>query len=42
MDETKLRHFKEDFSLLIEAGFIAVKQLRWKRAQPVFLMRHRR
>jgi len=27
MDEGKLKEFKEDFSLLIEAGFIAVKQL---------------
>src|SRR5262245_842025 len=27
MDEAKFRDFKEDFSLLIEAGFIAVKQL---------------
>lgn len=27
MDESKLNEFKEDFSLLIEAGFIAVKQL---------------
>lgn len=27
MDEEKLQEFKEDFSLLIEAGFVAVKQL---------------
>ncbi len=27
MDETKFADFKEDFSLLIESGFIAVKQL---------------
>lgn len=27
MNEEKLKEFKEDFSLLIEAGFIAVKQL---------------
>lgn len=27
MDEIKLDQFKEDFSLLIEAGFVAVKQL---------------
>ncbi len=27
MDESRLRDFKEDFSLLIEAGFVAVKQL---------------
>lgn len=27
MDEQKLQDFREDFALLIEAGFIAVKQL---------------
>jgi hypothetical protein len=27
MDEQKLQDFREDFSLLIEAGFVAVKQL---------------
>jgi hypothetical protein len=27
MDEEKLTEFKEDFALLIEAGFVAVKQL---------------
>ncbi len=27
MEEGKLRDFKEDFALLIEAGFVAVKQL---------------
>lgn len=27
MEEQKLQEFKEDFSLLIEAGFVAVKQL---------------
>ena len=27
MDEEKISGFKEDFSLLIEAGFVAVKQL---------------
>jgi lipopolysaccharide biosynthesis regulator YciM len=27
MDEQKLQEFREDFALLIEAGFVAVKQL---------------
>jgi len=36
MDETKLRDFKEDFSLLIEAGFIAVKQLDETSATRIF------
>lgn len=27
MEDTKLNEFKEDFSMLIEAGFVAVKQL---------------
>jgi lipopolysaccharide biosynthesis regulator YciM len=27
MDEEKMAEFKEDFSLLIEAGFVAVKQM---------------
>lgn len=36
MDEHKLRDFKEDFSLLIEAGFIAVKQLDETSATRIF------
>jgi len=36
MDEAKLRDFKEDFSLLIEAGFVAVKQLDETSANRIF------
>jgi len=36
MDEAKLDEFKEDFSLLIEAGFIAVKQLDETSASRIF------
>lgn len=36
MDETKLKEFKEDFSLLIEAGFVAVKQLDETSASRIF------
>jgi len=36
MDENKLQSFKEDFSLLIEAGFIAVKQLDETSASRIF------
>lgn len=36
MDTTKLADFKEDFSLLIEAGFVAVKQLDELSASRIF------
>jgi len=36
MDETKFGDFKEDFSLLIEAGFVAVKQLDETSASRIF------
>lgn len=36
MEEEKLKDFKEDFSLLIEAGFIAVKQLDETSASRIF------
>lgn len=36
MDEAKLEDFKQDFGLLIEAGFIAVKQLDEKSAKSLF------
>jgi tetratricopeptide (TPR) repeat protein len=36
MDENKLLSFKEDFALLIEAGFIAVKQLDETSASRIF------
>lgn len=36
MDQSKLAQFKEDFSLLIEAGFIAVKQLDETSATRIF------
>ena len=36
MEELKLRDFKEDFSLLIEAGFVAVKQLDETSATRIF------
>jgi len=36
MDETKLKEFKDDFSLLIEAGFVAVKQLDETSATRIF------
>jgi Tfp pilus assembly protein PilF len=36
MEEEKLKEFKEDFSLLIEAGFIAVKQLDETSASRIF------
>lgn len=37
MDESKLQSFKEDFSLLIEAGFVAVKQLDETSATRIFV-----
>jgi len=37
MDESKLQPFKEDFSLLIEAGFVAVKQLDETSATRIFV-----
>jgi len=36
MDEGKIAEFKEDFSLLIEAGFVAVKQLDETSATRIF------
>jgi hypothetical protein len=36
MDEGKLKEFKEDFALLIEAGFVAVKQLDETSATRIF------
>lgn len=36
MDEEKLQDLKQDFGLLIEAGFIAVKQLDEKSARSLF------
>jgi hypothetical protein len=36
MDQNKLKEFKEDFSLLIEAGFVAVKQLDETSASRIF------
>jgi len=36
MDETKITEFKEDFALLIEAGFVAVKQLDETSATRIF------
>jgi tetratricopeptide (TPR) repeat protein len=36
MDQEKLAEFKEDFSLLIEAGFVAVKQLDETSATRIF------
>jgi len=36
MDESILEGFKEDFGLLIEAGFVAVKQLDEKSARHLF------
>jgi predicted Zn-dependent protease len=36
MDEAKITEFKEDFSLMIEAGFIAVKQLDETSASRIF------
>lgn len=36
MDELTLQEFKEDFSLLIEAGFVAVKQLDETSATRIF------
>lgn len=36
MDDGKLREFKDDFALLIEAGFIAVKQLDETSATRIF------
>ncbi len=36
MDDTKHMEFKEDYSLLIEAGFIAVKQLDETSASRIF------
>jgi|GEM_PF-254613 len=36
MDEEKIEEFKEDFALLIEAGFIAVKQLDETSATRIF------
>lgn len=36
MDEDKLQEFKEDFPLLIEAGFVAVKQLDEMSASRIF------
>jgi len=36
MEQDKLQEFKEDFSLLIEAGFIAVKQLDETSASRIF------
>lgn len=36
MDEEKMSEFKEDFALLIEAGFIAVKQLDETSATRIF------
>jgi len=36
MNEEKLKEFKEDFSLLIEAGFVAVKQLDETSASRIF------
>lgn len=36
MEEGKLKDFKEDFALLIEAGFIAVKQLDETSASRIF------
>lgn len=36
MDQTKLADFKEDFAMLIEAGFIAVKQLDETSATRIF------
>lgn len=36
MDQSKLTQFKEDFSLLIEAGFVAVKQLDETSATRIF------
>ena len=36
MDEEKIAEFKEDFSLLIEAGFVAVKQLDETSARRIF------
>jgi hypothetical protein len=37
MDEEKISEFKEDFALLIEAGFVAVKQLDETSATRIFL-----
>jgi len=36
MDDNKLAQFKEDFALLIEAGFVAVKQLDETSASRIF------
>jgi len=36
MDDSKFGEFKEDFSLLIEAGFVAVKQLDETSAKRIF------
>jgi tetratricopeptide (TPR) repeat protein len=36
MNEEKLKEFKKDFSLLIEAGFVAVKQLDETSASRIF------
>lgn len=36
MESSKLQEFKEDFSLLIEAGFVAVKQLDETSAARIF------
>jgi hypothetical protein len=36
MDEERLKEFKEDFALLIEAGFVAVKQLDETSATRIF------
>jgi len=36
MEEDKLKEFKDDFSLLIEAGFVAVKQLDETSATRIF------
>lgn len=36
MDQTKIEEFKEDFALLIEAGFVAVKQLDEISAKRIF------
>lgn len=35
-DDTKLREFRDDFSLMIEAGFVAVKQLDETSATRIF------
>jgi lipopolysaccharide biosynthesis regulator YciM len=40
MDEKKIEEFKEDFALLIEAGFVAVKQLDEISATRIFHAAH--